>query len=145
MTDQSATVICPVCDAPNASRSLFCAECGASLTDSSGDTAPIATSSTVDSQATAVIPSGGTWADAGTGRQAAATTISPTVEPLTLSPAGDPNPYLLPVPVAPESRRGFWLGMVALVLMLIVLALWIWGGILADDTRESVRNLFGMS
>ena len=28
MTDQPTTITCPVCDAPNAARSLFCAECG---------------------------------------------------------------------------------------------------------------------
>lgn len=145
MSDQPATVICPVCDAPNASRSLFCAECGTSLTESSGDTAPIATTTNVDSQSTAVIPSSRAWSDAAAGHQSSSTSASPVVEPLSLTPVVDPNPYLLPVPVAPESRRGFWLGMIALVLMLIVLGLWIWGGILADDTRESVRNLFGLS
>lgn len=146
MSDQATTVICPVCDAPNASRSLFCAECGAALSDSSGDTAPISPVGNVDSQSTAVIPSSRSWSDAASARQPSVTAVSSTVEPLTLSPAmADPNPYLLPVPVAPESRRGFWLGVIALVLFLIVLGLWIWGGILAADTRESVRNLFGMS
>lgn len=144
MTDQPAAITCPVCDAPNASRSLFCAECGASLTESSGNTASIDSASSVDSQSTAVIPSSRSWSDTSSSRTASSTSISPTVEPLTVSPVVDPNPYLLPVPVEPEGRRGFWLGIIALILMLIVLGLWIWGGVLAADSRESVRDLFGL-
>ncbi len=145
MTDQPASILCPVCDAPNASRSLFCAECGTALTESSGNTASIDPTSGVDSQSTAVIPSSRTWSDTSSSRTAASTAFSPSVEPLGITPVVDPNPYLLPVPVEPESRRGFWLGIIALILMLIVLGLWIWGGVLAADTRESVRNLFGLS
>ncbi len=145
MTDQSASVICPVCDAPNASRSLFCAECGASLTESSGNTASIDSVPSTDSQSTAVISPSRSWSDAASSRSTSSTSISPTVAPLSLTPVMDSNPYLLPVPVAPESRRGFWLGIVALILMLIVLGLWIWGGVLAVDTRDSVRDLFGLS
>ena len=145
MTDQPASVICPVCDAPNAGRSLFCAECGASLTETSGTTSSIDPASSTDSQSTAVIPSSRSWSDTASSRDTSSTTVAPSVAPLSLSPAVDSNPYLLPVPVEPESRRGFWLGIIALVLMLIVLGLWIWGGVLAADTRESVRDLFGLN
>ncbi len=145
MSDTPEAITCPVCDAPNAGRSLFCAECGAALTGSDGATSPISTTGTVDSQSTAIIRPSRSWSDSTADPQPSATSVAPAASSLTFTPVTESNPYLLPVAVAPESRRGFWLGVVALVLILIVLGLWVWGGILADGTRESVRDFFGMN
>jgi hypothetical protein len=72
-------------------------------------------------------------------RDPSTTSVTPAA---AISPA-EPNPYIYSPVQQAESRRGFWLGLVALILILIILGMWIWGGVLAEDARSSVRDLFG--
>ena len=141
---EPATITCPVCDAPNMTRSLFCAECGTPLNPSAEDSTYTRPGATVaDSQATAVIPSSRSWSNPPEAPMPRNASTSTTVAPAAgLSPA-DPNPYIYSPLQPAESRRGLWLGLIALILMLIILGMWIWGGVLAADTRSSVRDLFG--
>jgi len=142
MTDPT-TIPCPVCDAPNAPRSLFCAECGTPLQapdDESGGTD--SGNPVTDSQSTAVIPSSHSWSEAAAAPVTRDTPGDSRIAPLPVSPVDEVNPYLAHPSRAAESRRGFWLGVVALILMLAILGMWIWGGVLAEDTRTSIQDLF---
>jgi hypothetical protein len=141
MTEQPSTVTCPVCDAPNASRNLFCSECGASLAVEARD-ATATVEQVTDSQSTAVIPSSRTWADTSSRTHDVEET---TVAPVAGASLAESRPVVHFEPAVTESRRGFWLGLIALVLMMLIFAFWIWGGVLAADTRDSLRSLIGMN
>lgn len=144
MTEPAATILCPVCDAPNAVRSLFCAECGTPLNSDEEDTASMRSGPAAsDSQSTAVIPSSRSRSDAPPSPMPYDDPDATSVAPAAFVPPDEANPYIYSPVEHPESRRGFWLGIVALVLILIILGMWIWGGVLAADTRSSVRDLFG--
>ena len=159
-TNTSSTRTCPVCDAPNSNLSLFCAECGASLnTPAEGDTAALdAARPGDDTQQTATfVPSPGRDADR-TGSHATPasspndrTAYAPTweparAEPVTVDQVWSPmDDTVVPVakPPAAPNMRGFFLGLIALLLMLAVFMAWSWAAILSQDTRNSIQDFFG--
>ena len=143
MSDPALTITCPVCDAPNATRSVFCAECGTALHPDAEHAAPTRANTTIpDSQSTAVIPSGQTWTDPPDASRPREAPTFTSVEPVIALPTEDRlSSNGTPIEFH-ASRRGFWLGLIAVVLMLIILGMWIWGGLLDAGTRRSVEDLF---
>jgi len=148
MTTSESSIICPVCDAPNGPRSVFCAECGSSLTGTTSYTEELpAAPAERDSQSTSVISVASPWSTGDTSSKpvpAAFPSQGPS-EPLvdhdeTFESA---NAYLALPRTPTVSRRSFWLGLIAFLLMLIVLVLWIWATILSESSRNSIEDLFG--
>lgn len=154
----SSTRICPVCDAPNSSLSLFCAECGASLSvPVEGDTAeytPVATGDD-DPQATATYTPARTTRATGTGDSATpAANDGGTSQFSSWSPSpaaalpwqAEPDANFYPTPSAtgaPRSNRGFYLGLLAGLLIVAVFLLWGWAALLDQDSRDSIQDFFG--
>lgn len=155
-TNSSATRICPVCDARNSNLSLFCAECGASLNAPvDSDTAafePVRNTSD-DAQETAAF-------EPATGN---ATLLNTPAAPVPPSPAfsspWEPvpdaqdarntiwtSPDMAPpahvVEIRPRSMRGFFLGLLAVILIVAILLLWSWASILDQGARDSIRDAF---
>ncbi len=154
MSSMSANArICPVCGSPNSAISLFCAECGSSLnapesgttgtyerkpapSDSQTTTAfqPLASGkhrepvSTVTPMPVRSPAQTGTWATPA---------VSQPLGPVVATPN-------ISVENRPESMRGFFLGVVACVLILAVFLLWAWAAVLDDSTRSSISDLFGL-
>jgi hypothetical protein len=149
--NSSSSRICPVCDAPNSAFSLFCAECGASLNGAAdGETssfAPVSDRST--SQETSVFTPMTEPASSATTRREPASTVTP----ISSNTAYAPDVWSAPTPHAtqasptihyePTSMRGFYLGLLATLLILAVFLLWTWAAILDDSTRDSIQDLFG--
>lgn len=135
--------ICPECGARNSGLSLFCAECGASLTNA-------ATEGTASDQTT--------------------TTFTPVSEPAVSDPYATqqfrPQPApaqqtetslppaqvgwaesIIPAPGMGETRddigaRGMVLGWIATILILLVIAFFAWSTLLGQGTRDSVIGIF---
>jgi hypothetical protein len=45
--------------------------------------------------------------------------------------------------VASGGLRGFFLGLLATILIMAVFAMWSWSTILDQDARDSIRDFFG--
>lgn len=133
--------ICPECGHVNIPGAAFCARCGRALGDESppGDAIDV----TSDSQATSTFepvtstvtaPSASPWARPGSiDSDPGLTTALPT-------PAYVPVPGLRPSsdPGRPRGARGFWLGAVAMLLMLAVLAVYLYAAWLSDSARSTI-------
>ena len=157
-TNTASTRICPVCDARNSNISLFCAECGAALNlPAEGDTSAYEpmSSNLDDAQATAAFtPAASTSKTSVPTISEPATTVAPfptTWEAPATAKATDAvwtpaDTAMQPVPTPTEpdlGMRGFWLGLIALLLVLAVFFTWSWASILDASTRESIRDFFG--
>lgn len=148
MTTSESSIICPVCDAPNGPRSVFCAECGSSLADTTSNTGELPAAPVErDSQSTSVISVASPWSSGDASAKPAPTALPSQglSEPVASQDDAfsSANPYLA-IPLTPtKSRRSFWLGLVAFLLMLIVLVLWIWATVLSESSRSSIGDLFG--
>lgn len=134
--------ICPECGTRNSGMSLFCAECGASLTAA-------ASAPDDDSQTTITFrPTTGAAPDDPYSTQefqpqspynGTGTATHPAVD----APADgttDRTPRMTP---EPESRRGLVLGWIAGILILLVIAWFGWTDLLDAGTRDSITGLFG--
>lgn len=164
-TNAGPTRICPACDARNTNLSLFCAECGASLNGgiSDGDTTAFAPmTDRNDAQQTSVFEpesrafdSGDTTRSATTlpsDRQTAERDYQPYWE-RSASPASVADQVWAPIDPEPSpivydqaqrgGKRGFFLGLIAVFLMLGVFLLWTWASLLDPDARDSIRDFFG--
>lgn len=121
------TKTCPDCGAENNSNDLFCKDCGTSLAmvnNSSQQTSsfsPVGTAS--ETQTTMITPA----APAPASNYAAI-------------PAAQPAQYAY-YP-EPESVRGAVLGWLALVLILVIVAAFLWSSVISDSTRESITGFF---
>jgi hypothetical protein len=129
--------ICPDCGTRNSGLSLFCAECGASLTDA-------ATESSTDSQTTTTFTP---VADSQPSDPYATQQFQPQVTG-TDSPAAAP-PWVEPgyAPVTGYTgddigSRGMVLGWIAGVLILLVIAYLSWTSFLDQATRDSIIGIF---
>ena len=139
---------CPTCGHLNIPRAAFCAQCGRSL---QGDgTRDAEAQPDDDAQSTSVytpIGSPGSdatsspWAAPGTSQtiidvDPGQTTAFPISQPLSYS--DDSFAAVPELNRAAESIRGFWLGIVAGVLIAAVLALYVYSAWLSDSTRDTV-------
>ena len=121
------TKTCPDCGAENDSNDLFCKDCGTSLAmvnNSSQQTSSFSPVGTVsETQTTMITPA----APAPASNYAAI-------------PAAQPAQYAY-YP-EPESVRGAVLGWLALVLILVIVAAFLWSSVISDSTRESITGFF---
>lgn len=135
--------ICPECGARNSGLSLFCAECGASLTNARPDNAasdqttttftPIADEASQDPYATQQFrpqpaPSQQTATDLPPARVGWAESIIP-------APGMDDGQDDI-------GARGMVLGWIATILILLVIAFFAWSTLLGQGTRDSITGIF---
>lgn len=169
MTPTSSTSkrTCPVCGARNSGISLFCAECGSSLNvdiDPAGDTAAIPTQSSAPRNTEPFSTAAGDASDTRSWRPSEDQRSDETA-PFQTSPASDrwsgsPNGATAgEAAVSAPSRtdhpatvtlaeprtsghRGFFLGIVALFLIAVVIALYGWTAWLSADLRDTISGWF---
>lgn len=131
---------CPICGSPNSSISLFCAECGSSLNASSSER----NTPSDDSQTTTIFKP-----ISNSSQREPVSTVSPM--PRYDEPAA--STWQAPIPatstsamvvVPAASTRGFYLGVVASLLILLVFLLWVWAAVLDASTRDNITSLFGL-
>lgn len=149
MTDTNASNsrICPNCGHANTSYSLFCAECGESLNtadnnDDSGQTTALftpVTSGQGQPESYAASPDD-RYATAEFIPQSAATTTD--TDPAMTGWYASPGVPAYESAAEPESRRGFWLGIIASILILLILAFFAWSTLATDNFRDTVTGIF---
>lgn len=136
--------ICPECGTRNSGLSLFCSECGASLTNA-------ATEGSSDNQTTTTFspitspPSSDPYAT----QQFQPQSASPAQSTASSSPAAVPE-WSNPAYGAGTSRydaddigsRGLVLGWIAGVLILLVIGYLGWTSFLDEGTRDSIIGIF---
>ncbi len=165
MTSASATTPrnCPVCGSRNSGLSLFCAECGAALNGSSEtDTTAFETTRPEESsqRTQAFAPSSSSPADSerwqppeSTSTQALPSSRNTGAFPWSQAvsePSGAADGgWSSPVGTAAvrpsqpdEGIRGFVLGALAILLIVALLGLYLWAGVLSDNTRDTVSGWF---
>lgn len=141
----SPTRRCPSCSAPNSSYSLFCAECGTALNDEpTGATAALPSASDSSTQSTqstqAFTPVPASWrSDPQTAVDASTRQWSPSAAPPSWPANGTTEIAAFD---EPESMRGFFLGLVALLLIALVIGLFVWTSVISDDSRDTVTGWF---
>lgn len=172
MTSSSASTsrTCPVCGARNSGISLFCAECGSSLNtdanlDRTGETAsiPIPTSASQHTEPFTVArdetSDGQVWRETRDQRHDDTAPFRPT--PVTDRwntssngagtsgvPLDLPEQDDRPIPVAMVERRavgarGFFLGLLAFLLITVILGLYGWSAWISADLRDTISGWFG--
>ncbi len=136
--------ICPECGARNSGLSLFCAECGASLTNAASEGAtsdqttttftPVSEPADADPYATQQFRPQST-----SGSQQTAIGLPPAQVGWAES--------IIPAPGISDTRddigsRGMVLGWIAAILILLVIAVFAWSTLLDQGTRDSVIGIF---
>lgn len=134
--------VCPECGHTNIPGAAFCARCGRALGNGAptGDIIDV----TSDSQATSTYepvtssvtpPPASPWArPGGVDHDPGLTTALPVAQDFIPAPGLEPEPAR----VRPASPRGFWLGAIALVLILAVLGIYLYAAWLSDSTRSTI-------
>jgi hypothetical protein len=135
-TDERPT--CPTCGHVNIPGAAFCAQCGRSLADGETEDETQVTSTYAPVGATTADRS--PWAPPAEGipptTDAGQTSALPITSSWTLT-----NQDATPEPAIPhheESIRGFVLGAIAAVLILLVVLLYIYTAWLGDSTRDTI-------
>ena len=142
--------ICPNCGAPNSALSIFCAECGTSLSSAQVDDEQDNVGQTTVSFAPVSDEPG-----PGATSWEAANDSQSTQEFTPQSPDADstsehavstwqlPEAHAAPYAIRPpESRRGFVLGLIAAILIVMVIGFFIWSSIVGQGFRDSITGLF---
>lgn len=135
--------ICPECGTRNSGLSLFCAECGASLTSAAPAT-DNDTQTTITFRPTTDSPESDPYStqqfqpQSTFGNTATSTYSSASYDPDDSTSIGTASAYR----PEPESRRGLVLGWIAAILILLVIAWLVWTSFLDPDTRDSITGLF---
>ncbi len=153
MTSSRATSArpCPVCGARNSGLSLFCAECGSALNGSPEyhSLEPTATSETDSQQTQAFTPASRDTLtadrDLSQPPQRTAYLATPSTGPYQWTPGRSPGAGTTSVVFTTDREggtRGFVLGVVAMALIAILLALYVWAGVLSDSARDSISGWF---
>ena len=163
-TNAGATRTCPACNARNTNLSLFCAECGASLnggTDDGDTTAFAPLADRDDAQHTSVFEPASRPFDPDERTRIGATdpsdysTAERDYQPYWMGAASptpasdqvwssiDPESSLIAYEQAQRGARGFFLGLIAVLLVLAVFLLWTWASLLDQDARDSIQDFFG--
>lgn len=132
---------CPACGARNNDRSLFCAECGVGLattTDNWND----------DSQQTQSfepVRDDTDWHRPADTRQRTSSEDIPVSgsppEYASFDHTRQDQPVALVPARAPESSRGFWLGVLAWLLIAVVVGMYIWAGVLGEQLKDDIRDI----
>ncbi|CAN5298364.1 hypothetical protein BH24CHL2_BH24CHL2_2920 [soil metagenome] len=147
---QSDQVRCPQCHEPVRPDSAFCGNCGAAM---SGTTTP----DTRDDQATTTFtpipsndrnvdyPEPSPWAPPDSDRY-----VAPDNYERSTGLSSDPNATVIgshpvfadesPRAAAPQSIRGFFLGILAMLLIATVLSLYLYDAWLSDSARDTVES-----
>jgi hypothetical protein len=134
--------VCPDCGHVNIPGAAFCAHCGRSLRDDAPveviDVEPAdgqATSAFEPVTSTVTAPDRSPWArpDSLAG-DAGQTTALPVVKDFIPAPGLEP----IPISRAPRGVRGFWLGVIAVLLIVAVLAVYVYAAWLSDSARSTV-------
>jgi len=142
MSEQGPSITCPECGTLNRPGSMFCAECGSMLPhpdSDSGATASFTPIRSVDDR------TGDPWEGDDTGTTQIFTPRLETDD--TGSGTGSVPPWPTPAgPAAPyipdPGRRGFVLGIVATILILLVFGFFLWSTVASDSFRDSITGLF---
>jgi hypothetical protein len=128
--------ICPECGTRNSGLSLFCSECGASLTNAAAEGTSESQTTTTFSPVS-VPPSTDPYATQQFLPQPASTT------PATAIPAQDwTAPAYASTGVEDIGSRGMVLGWIAGILILLVIGYLGWTSFLGEGTRDSIIGLF---
>lgn len=141
----TSTRICPECGTPNSGLSLFCSECGASLTGALSHPA-----NDPDDQATAAFrpvtdePVASDPYATQQFRVTAASSPQTTISDVSsASPAGVSATSGTSGSLRPdEGQRGLVLGWIAAILILLVIGYLGWTSFLDPDTRDSIIGIF---
>lgn len=136
--------ICPECGARNSGLSLFCAECGASLTNAATESTPS------DQTTTTFTPvSEPAESDSYETQQFRPQPVANDQQTATDRPAAQAGwtESIIPAPGIDDAReeigtRGMVLGWIATILILLVIAFFAWSSLLGQDTRDSVIGIF---
>lgn len=152
MNDQStpAGQVCPNCGATNSPLSIFCAECGASLdgsdTDIDHENVGQATVSfnPVSDQSDRKPAEWDRLADSQTTQLFTPQHADVIAAGDPLTSAWEPNEeYPTSYMQRPrESRRGFVLGLIATLLIVVVIGFFIWSSVVSEGFRDSVIGFF---
>jgi hypothetical protein len=149
-TDNRTT--CPACGHSNIPGASFCARCGQSLNGDAAEVDVIDVGDAADSQSTSVYaPIGPTTTPASTSPTAPAS-ASPWARPdpervdsgltsaLPIPTAVAPSDEIAPVPAMRPATgaRGFALGLIAVLLIAAVIAVYIYAAWLGDSARSTV-------
>jgi hypothetical protein len=133
--------ICPECGTSNSGLSLFCSECGASLTNAAlegaGDNQTTTTFRPVTDDRTLSDPYATQQFEPQVRSQSTATGITPSGPAWTAPVSGSTTGYR-----REENRRGLVLGWIAGVLILVVIGYLGWTSFLDPDTRDSIIGIF---
>lgn len=135
--------ICPECGARNSGLSLFCAECGASLTNATTEGA------TSDQTTTTFTPVAEPAASDPYATQQFRPQTAPAQHTATDLPPAQVGwaESIIPAPGMGDTRdeigaRGMVLGWIAAILILLVIAFFAWSTVLSQGTRDSVIGIF---
>jgi uncharacterized Zn finger protein (UPF0148 family) len=141
---------CPNCGAPNSALSIFCAECGTSLSASRDEEDQKHTGQTTVSFTPVSEhpdPAMATWES--TRDTQATQEFTPQSPDMTVTghPASSEwepeDAYATTYMEEPqERRRGFILGLIASILIAVVIGFFVWSSIVSQGFRDSVTGLF---
>lgn len=145
----ASTKICPHCGHVNSTRSVFCAECGTSLDELDTDNHPDDSGQTTVSfnpVSTDPDPQATLWGPASDSQATREFTPQQTDnEPFDnrAAPGWQPEPtnagYMS---YRSESRRGFILGIIAIVLIVVIIGFFLWSSVVGEGFRDSITGIF---
>ncbi|HWV25145.1 MAG TPA: zinc ribbon domain-containing protein [Thermomicrobiales bacterium] len=137
MSTGSSSITCPECGTLNRAESVFCAECGAMLPHTNAATNATASFTPIDSLDDELRET----SDSETTQIFTPRTDYDDYQPETDSSWSSSGPG--PSAYVPEpGRRGFVLGIIATILILIVFGFFLWSTVASDGFRDSITGLF---
>lgn len=132
--------ICPECGTRNSGLSLFCSECGASLTNAAIEGAPDAQTTTTFSPVSPTPPSDPYATQQFQPQQA--TSVQPASSAAQATTPGWATTTFGNSVNEDIGSRGMVLGWIAGILILLVIGYLGWTSFLGEETRDSIIGLF---
>jgi DNA-directed RNA polymerase subunit RPC12/RpoP len=138
---------CPNCGHRNSPGAAFCAECGTRLDASTTDTQATTAFSPVQAPDTESGDPAATWRAPDDPYTTQEFTPETPVATTTTEHGSRASADWYPTPVvvrrtAPESRRGFVLGIIAAILILLMFGFYAWSTLASEGFRDSVTGIF---